>query len=76
MNYSSSILQLAVLAVLALAVTPKSIASSSNIGWGKFHLKLCLYIYYYTIGATRLARWLESWSITVWQHCHILCHST
>lgn len=76
MNYSSSILQLAVLAVLALAVSPKSIASSSNIGWGKFHLKWWLYIWYYTIGAPRLARWLESWSITVWQHRHIVCRST
>lgn len=53
MNFSSS-LKLAVLAILALALSPKSYGSP--IGWGKCDMEIKgiihRYVYYYTIGAT------------------------
>lgn len=80
MNYSSSILQLAVLAVLALAVSPKSIASSSNIGWGKFHLKWWLYIhmilYNWCATISKVVRKLVHYRVATPSHClsfHLTC---
>lgn len=72
MKYSSLILQLAVLAVVALAVSPKSIASSSNIGWGKFHLKIMfIYILLYNWCDTisKVVRKLVHYRVATLSHC-------
>lgn len=56
MNFSSS-LQLAVLAVLALALSPKSYGSP--IGWGKCDMEIEAIIHRYMY--TLLYNWCDKW---------------